>query len=209
MKKAVAAGALCHRSGVPIKRVVLLRTMTDAVLIARRRWDEGLRRMTPEADPRAERAYDSQNNHHVEICQDRKTGKWSGEVVSMFNAVQRVRRDRLSAVDRSDDENSTFVMSLAEGETVFMKHPTTGVPGYFVVFKLDKPQTIHFIHHWDARPSKPRKDLDGREIEGSEREDVGGGVVASKLRDLAPPGKRFPIKVRCSPLRDAVELERD
>ncbi len=41
-------------------------------------------------------------------------------------------------------------MSLSEGDTVYMCHNDTGQPDYFVVFKLDKPQTVQFKHHWDC-----------------------------------------------------------
>ena len=54
-------------------------------------------------------------------------------------------------------------MSLAEGETLFMKSPpppkgstTAEEYDYFVVAKIDENK-IHVTHHTDARPAKARK----------------------------------------------------
>ena len=58
-------------------------------------------------------------------------------------------------------------MSLSEGETVYMRERMKnriGEADYFVVFKLDKPQTIQFKRHWDARRAKGEKDDDNRLI---------------------------------------------
>lgn len=219
LKKAVEAGRLGHASGVPIKRVVLLRTMTDPVIVSRWAYDpttgrrvkvfdaDKLRCGEDPGDVRAARVYVGGNNHHIEIRQSRKTGKWSGEIVPTFDAARRVRLEKRPAVDRSDRDDSIFVMSLAEGETVYMKRPGCDYADYFVVFKLDKPQTIQFIHHWDARPSTPQKDLDGREIADAARVEI--PVTASKLRDLAPPGFEHPVKVRISPIGNVTVLQGD
>lgn len=227
LKRAIDAGALRHPSGVPIKRVILLRTMSDPVIIPRRRWDPAAQRMVIDHAPTAARVYVGGNNHHVEIRADQR-GRWSGQVVTTFDAARRVRIEKRPAVDRADEpeRRGIFVMSLAEGETVYMKHPTRDYADYFVVFKLDKPQTVHFIHHWDARPRQDRKDALGHVIPGSACEDI--AVAVSKLRDFAPPdypgGKPprprrdgspwpqtppHPLKVRVGPLGDVTVLERD
>ena len=219
IKEAAENGKLTHASGVPIKRVVLLRTMTDPVIVSRWAYDptNGERVKIFDADAhrlgdnpgnlRAARVYVGGNNHHIEIRQNRMTGRWTGEVVPTFEAVRRVRQERRPAVDRSDRDDEVFIMSLAEGETVYMKRPGHDYADYFVVFKLDKPHTAQFIHHWDARPSTPRKDVDGREIADSARVEI--PVTASKLRDLAPPGYEHPVKVRISPIGDVTVLNRD
>lgn len=221
IKQASEAGAIHHKSGVPIKRVRLLRTMTNPVILHRKKWDHPQQQwvrdtgkdtnLQPGQRSRADRAYVGGNNHHIEIRENNK-GKWKGVVVSMFDAAQRVRNDKRNAVDREDapEKGGRFIMSLAEGETVYMKHPDTGEPDYFVVFKIDKPQTIHFKHHWDARRDKGEKDENGNVIPDSKREDVGGnGIVVSKLRDLAPPNHDTPIKVRVSPLGVPTRLNHD
>ncbi|MEX1095974.1 MAG: type II CRISPR RNA-guided endonuclease Cas9 [Planctomycetales bacterium] len=216
MNRILKTGPLRMPSGVPIKRVVLLRTMKEPVVIHRKKWDEqklkwvrdtgkdhGLR---DDARSRADRAYVGGNNHHIEIREDSK-GKWSGRIVSMYEAARRVRIERRTAVDRTDLEDGKFVMSLAEGETVHMRHKDTGELGHFVVFKLDKPNTIQFKWHWDARRAKGQKGDDGNVIVGSEREEM--PVSASKLKELAPPGESAPYKVRVSPLGEVTRLEKD
>ena len=200
MKDLVTKGNLRMRSGMPIKSAILLRTINDPVLIPRKVWDPRSNRMVPDPDPRTRRVYIGGNNHHIEIRED-KRGRWHGEIVTTFEAARRVRcLKRPDAVDRSDRDNMQFIMSLAEGETLHMKHPKAGAPGYFVVFKLDKPQTIHFIHHWDARPSKPTE-------EQEPREDI--PVTASNLRALEPQPGRPPYKVRVDPLGRITPLKND
>jgi len=200
MKDLVTKGNLRMRSGMPIKSAVLLRTINDPVLIPRKVWDPSSNRMVPDHDPRTRRVYIGGNNHHIEIRED-KRGRWHGEIVTTFEAARRVRcLKRPDAVDRSDRHGMRFGISLAEGETLHMKHPKTGAPGYFVVFKLDKPQTIHFIHHWDARPSKATEDQEPRE-------DI--PVTASNLRALEPQPGRPPYKVRVDPHGSITPLKND
>jgi hypothetical protein len=207
IKTLVRAGRLRMASGVPIKSVVLLRTNTDPVIMPRKTWDGACQRYIPDPDPRTRRIYIGGNNHHIEIRESPKTGKWSGEVVATFEAARRLRIEKQTAVDRSDRAGQRFVMSLAEGETVHMRHPDTAEPGYFVVFKLDKPRTIHFIHHWDARPSQLRKDDDGKELPNSKREDI--AVTAGDMKALGVEAEQPPYKVRVSPLGEVQRLARD
>lgn len=210
MNKILKLGPLRMRSGVPIKRVILLRTMKDPVIISRRRFDYKQQRWVRDTArsqgpihssvrTRADRAYVGGNNHHIEIRED-KNCRWSGRIIPTFEATRRVRSQKMDAVDRSDDDSKggRFIMSLSEGETVYMRHKETEEPGYFVVFKLDKPQKIQFKPHWDARRAKGEKDENGNLIEGSEREEI--PVSASQLKDLAPPGHLTPIKVTVDPL---------
>lgn len=224
IKAVVRVSKLCMKSGVPIKGVVLLRAINDPVVIPRKQLDPSTGKLEPHMDPddqskphpRTKRVYIGGNNHHIEICEDEKTGRWSGEVVDMFTAAKRVRppktadgsrRESRPAVARSDKSGQRFVMSLAQGETIHMRHPETNEPGYFVVFKLDNPHTIHFTHHWDARPAAARQDEDGREIRGSKREDI--SVPASKLKALGISPDQPPYKVRVSPLGEVTPLPHD
>lgn len=190
--KALAdAGKVRMKSGIPIRRVVLLRTIEEPVVIPGKQWDATSGRYVTDPDPCRQRVYESQNNHHLEIREDAK-GRWHGEVVTGFDAAQRVRKHKQTAVDNSDRDGLRFIMSLAEGEMVHMRHPETGQPGYFVVFKLDKDKA-HFIHHWDARPAGAK--------EGQQpREDVGKGITPAKLKDLGPKPGTSPYKVRVDPL---------
>jgi hypothetical protein len=127
-----------------------------------------------------------------------------------------------SIVERHDNADGRFIMSLAEGETVLMKHPDTGELGYFVLFKLDKPQTMHFKHHWDSRRAMGVRDLNGDIVANSEREDI--AVSATQLKHLAPslqppgtsvseraagqPPERL-LKCRLSPLGDPRQVYAD
>ena len=243
LKKAVEAGALQQLSGVPITSVVLLRTMSDPVVVDRKRPDYVTGRMIHDDDPASKRAYLGGNNHHIEIrVAKNKKGleKWSGEVVTGYEAIQRklaklrafreagipsqkalrklssaeraklkpeLRRIELAypIVDRADDDKKggQFVMSLCEGEMLLMRRKTKqgeppGEVGYFVVAKLDKPQSIVVVPHWDARKATERKDSDDKKVPDSQREQF--AVTPSDLRDLAPPGRPHAMKVRVSPL---------
>jgi hypothetical protein len=200
-RKLVLAGKLHLPSGVPIKGAVLLRTISDPVVMPRKVYDPKAGKRVADPDPRTSRVYIGGNNHHIEVREDVKTGRWSGEVVTMFEAARRVR-DKNDPVDRSGHEGERFVMSLAEGEAVRMRHPETRQPGYFVVFKLDKPQTVHFIHHWDARPSKESDDMEARE-------DVGRGLTPNNLKKLGVEPGKPPFKVRVDPLGQVTPVYHD
>lgn len=121
-----------------------------------------------------------------------------------FKSIIAETNKRNSIVDRNDNDNGRFIMSLSEGETVYMRHPTTDKPGYYVVFKLDKPDKIHFINHWDARSSKIHKDDDGQQIPDSQREPI--PVTASKLMELGVEKNLPPYKVRVCPIGSITRL---
>lgn len=243
VKKLCEAGGFRQASGVPIHSIVLLRTMSDPVVIDRKRPDYATGRMVLDDDPASRRAYVGGNNHHIEIRVD-EAGKWSGEIVSAFEAAQRklaklraLREARIPRptefrqlpkaerrrqtpvlraveaahpiVDRRDDDarGGRFVMSLCEGETLYMKHKDTGGVGYFVVAKLDKPRSIVVVPHWDARAATERKDAEGKKVPDSKREQF--SVTPTDLAALAPPGHEHAVKVRVSPLGVVTVLERD
>lgn len=236
-------GPLRMDSGVPIHRVVLLWSNAEPVSIRRDHYDYATGRRRKLDDPATIRHYDSQNNHHIEIRIDEK-GKWSGEIVSAFDASRRklarlrafreaevpkpkamrelpveerrrwrpVIREIESAhpiVDRSDDDakGGRFVMSLCEGETLYMRHKKTAEVGYFVVAKLEKPQRIVLVPHWDARKATARKNPEGKKVPDSKRDQF--AATPSDLKTLAPPGHEHAVKVRVSPLGNVTVLERD
>jgi CRISPR-associated endonuclease Csn1 len=95
LKRLAKAGTFCQASGVPIKSFVLLRTMSDPVIVPRRTPQYSTGAMVRETDPAADRAYVGGNIHHVEIIERTvKRGKttaivWTAEVVSAFEAAQR------------------------------------------------------------------------------------------------------------------------
>jgi|GEM_PF-560535 len=238
LKQAVEAGAICQASGVPIRSVVLLRTMSGPVVIDRKRPDYVTGKMVHDEDPASKRAYVGGNNHHIEIrVAKNNQGQeiWTGEIVTAFRAAER-KLARLRAfreagipkfkvlrklskaarakfhselgriekahpvIDRSEnvDKGGKFVMSLSEGEMLMMKHKQTKEVGYFVVAKLDKPQSIVVVPHWDARSATERKDAEGKKVLDSQREQF--AVTPSDLKELAPTGEDHAVKVRISPL---------
>ncbi len=249
IKKLVEAKKITQASGIPIRSVALLRTMSDPVIVPRRKPDHATGNSTVDANPAADRAYVGGNNHHIEICVDLK-GKWSGEVVSAFEASRRklaffraLREARVPRfidlkklpkperakfrplidaadkahpiVERRDDpkSGSRFVMSLCEGEMVWMKHKKSGEPGYsgepdyFVVAKLVKPNIVVLVPHWDARTAGERKDSAGNKVPASKRDFF--DATPSDLKALAPPGHPHALKVRVSPLGMVTILEKD
>ncbi len=112
-------------------------------------------------------------------------------------------------VDRGDNDalGGSFVMSICEGETLYMRHKGTNDVGYFVVAKIDSHRQFCVFPHWDARSDTQRKGLDDRAIECSERELL--TISVSDLLTLAPPGHAHARKVRVSVLGKVTYLERD
>jgi len=199
IKKLVGEGKLTMGSGVPIKGVVLLRTNADPVIIPRKRWDPTTNRMIRDDDPRTARVYIGGNNHHMEIRQNRRRGRWSGVIIPTFEAARRVRLERRDAVERVDNDDSDFVMSLAEGEMIYARRKDRppddpAAVGYFVVCKLDKPARIHFAPHWDARKASEQDRWD---------------VTPGDLKNCGPEPGVPAYKVRVSPLGEVRRLEHD
>jgi len=177
----------------------------------------------------------------IEVREDAK-GKWSGDIVTGFQAAQR-KLNRIRAfreagvprpsalrklsveerrrwrpiiseieaahpmVDRNDTDAGRFVMSLCEGEMLWMRHKKTGEEGYFVVAKLDKPQAIVLVPHWDARAAGERKDAEGKKVPHSKRDQF--AATPSDLKNLAPDGQPHTRKVRVSALGEVTLLEGD
>lgn len=205
IKALLAQGKLTTASGIPIKRVVLLRTITDPVAIPRKKWDPLTNRTYPDRDPRSTRVYIGGNNHHIEIRQQQRQRRgqcvteWVGRVVTTFEAARRVRTEKRDAVDRSDNHQGAFVMSLAEGEMIYArrKDRPEQPPDYYVVCKLDKAGNscrIHFAPHWDARKASEQDRWD---------------ATPDDLRTCGPEPDQPVQKVRVSPLGQITVLVRD
>ena len=247
IKKLAEQGVIRQLSGVPIRSAVLLRTMSDPVIIDRRKPEYGSSNRSTDQSPRSRRAYIGGNNHHIELRVDSKN-KYTGIVISAFEASQRklsklkafrreaiprpsefknlsrAEKDRLRPVireiesshpivDRRDDDSKggAFVMSLCEGETLLMRPKLPGgeigPTGFFVVAKLEKPNAVVLVPHWDARSATERKDADGKPVAGSQREQF--SMVPSDLPILAPEGAPLPIKVAVDPLGSPSRLTGD
>jgi CRISPR-associated endonuclease Csn1 len=204
---------LLLRSGVPVRRITLLRSLGNPVKIPRKQFNLDTCKMIDDTNPKSLRVYDSQNNHHIEIRENKK-GKWVGEVITNFDAAKRVRPPRSSgqepkpAVNRDVTEKGTFVMSLSIGEMAYMKHPETRKPNYFVVFKIDSTGTIHFTAHTDAGRDKETEKSAGREdIRWPGKKT--GGLTAAQLQTLGVQPSAHAQKVWVGPLGDVKVLVRD
>ena len=118
-------------------------------------------------------------------------------------------------VDRADDpaKGGAFVMSLAQGEMVFARRwdpkskEAVGSPDYFVVAKLDPPNSVVLVPHWDGRRAKGRKDEDGKKVPQSQRDDF--AVPPSILFKCGPQDSQPPYKVRVDPLGNVVPVPHD
>ncbi|MBN2182090.1 MAG: type II CRISPR RNA-guided endonuclease Cas9 [Sedimentisphaerales bacterium] len=199
-------------SGVPIRRFTLLRAPTVKPIL-RKRWNPKTGKMEYDENNRSVRLYEPQNNHHIEIREDKK-GKWKYEVVTNYDAAQRVRPPKASglrpqtAVNREDTKDGKFVMSLSIGETVYMKHPETRKPDFFVVFKIDGNGLIHFTPHHDAGRAKETETCQTREdikLPGK----LTGGLTVAQLQILGVEKNKSPQKVWVGPLGDIKPLIRD
>lgn len=90
---------------IPIKRVRIKKALPTFTL----------------GEGRAARHVTSESNHHVEVFaesdKDAKEGKWVGEVVTMFEAYQRLKAHQ-PVVKRDHGPSAKFKFSLAPGEVI-------------------------------------------------------------------------------------------
>ncbi|HKZ39509.1 MAG TPA: type II CRISPR RNA-guided endonuclease Cas9, partial [Candidatus Hodarchaeales archaeon] len=149
-------------NGTPVRKVRLLWKLNEVKEVRRKGFD--YENSSPQAKRKSLRVYQTQNNHHIEIREkatEKGEVKWSGDVVTNFDAAERIRRNNEPIIDKSENEKGKFVMSLSKGEIVHMRYSETQEANYFVVFKIDK--AIHFTPHTDANPASSRKDVKLRE----------------------------------------------
>lgn len=185
VRQLVGNGKLRMPSGVPIRAVKLLRRISDPVKIEKR--------------GRPMRVYISGNNHHVEIIEDEKTGKWKGDFVTMFDAARRVRppkgRTRRPLVNKDHGHGNRFVMSLAEGETIYSRRQDRpeDPPRYYVVAKLGNNR-IFFKADSDAQLAAKQDRWN---------------VSPAGLKDLGPEPGTPTCKVRVSPLGEVEWMRND
>jgi len=188
-------------NGTPVRKVRLLWKLKGVREIRRKGFD--YENSSPEAQRKSLRVYQTQNNHHIEIREKvNKKGevKWSGDVVTNFDAAERTRRNNEPIVDKSESKKGKFVMSLSRGEIVHMRHPETRQPNYFVVFKIDK--AIHFTPQTDANPARSKK----KDV--NPREEV--GLPPNALREaMIFTEDGVPEKVEISPLGEVKILAND
>lgn len=110
-------------------------------------------------------------NHHIEIFETKdKEGKtvWEGNVVSMFEAMQRKKRGEnviQKKLIRNGKvvEDAKFLFSLCKRDIVYMKDVISGKDEYFILIKMDKNFSLMFLPIHLARiPEKDgKKDFKG------------------------------------------------
>ncbi len=194
-------------NGTPVRKVRLLWKLNEVKEIKRKGFD--YKNSPAHKIRKSLRVYQTQNNHHIEIREKiSKKGekKWSGDVVTNFNAAIRARKEKKAIVDKNENKNGEFVMSLSKGEMVHMKHPETNEPDYFVVFKIDSSNTIHFTPHTDANPAKEKY--------GRKRQDISIKPDRTKYNDglkqlITYDKNEIPEKVKISPLGNVKILVKD
>ncbi|MEW6202934.1 MAG: type II CRISPR RNA-guided endonuclease Cas9 [bacterium] len=90
-------------------------------------------------------------NHHVEIYEykDEKGHiKWDGEVVSVYEAMQRLR-NKQPIINRDQGEGKKFLFSLACGETIQLEKD--GKVGLYVVRSVPASKQIFYVNINDSR----------------------------------------------------------
>jgi len=190
-------------NGTPVRKVRLLWKLNEVVEIARKGFD--YKNSSPERTRKSLRVYQTQNNHHIEIREktDKKGNvKWAGEVITNFEAAKRTRTEKTDIVDKTENKNGKFVMSLSKGEIVHMKLPDKKEADYYVVFKIDPSKAIHFTPHTDANPASSKKK--GVKL----REDI--ALVPNDLRQsIILNENNVPEKIKISPLGEVRVLAND
>ncbi len=133
-KKAFGAGFPRVSENVPPIRKVRLRSKQQLALMAQ-----------------VSTGYaDKSNNHHIAIYRD-VAGEASFDVVSLFDAMKRLRDEKRGGVVRRDCEGRKFVMSLSPGDMVEI--PDGDRKGLWVVRKLYGNGQIFFKKATDATPA--------------------------------------------------------
>lgn len=96
-----------------------------------------------------ERYVYSDSNHHMEIIEDLKTGKWEGHVVSLYEAYQRLH-SKQPIIKKEHGEGKNFLFSIAGGETIEL-NAEDGKRRLFVVRTVPQSKQIYFVPINDSR----------------------------------------------------------
>lgn len=88
------------------------------------------------------------SNHHVAIYHSSK-GKPAFDVVSLFEAARRLSKHE-PIVRRDRGDGSTFVMSLAQGDTLLFSQDGSAPPAHWVVQKIASKGQLSLLHLTDA-----------------------------------------------------------
>ncbi|NLX20774.1 MAG: hypothetical protein GXY55_03760 [Phycisphaerae bacterium] len=221
-------------AGIPIKSVILLRTNNDPVMIPRKRWDHLSDQIVHDTDPRTARVYIGGNNHHIEIRQNIKTGKWTGRVVTTFEAAKR-NAARLRALKQAGVPTPEKWRELPHGERMRLKPVIAEINRRFPIIDRSDSETERFV----MSLSEGELIYARRKDRPAEATDAVGYFVVCKLDkparihfaphwdarraseqdrwDVAPTGFKEcqiepghpPVKVRVGPLGQITILQKD
>jgi len=234
IKSLVCNGKLTMAAGIPIKSVILLRTNNDPVMIPRKRWDHLSDQIVHDTDPRTARVYIGGNNHHIEIRQNIKTGKWTGRVVTTFEAAKR-NAARLRALKQAGVPTPEKWRELPHGERMRLKPVIAEINRRFPIIDRSDSETERFV----MSLSEGELIYARRKDRPAEATDAVGYFVVCKLDkparihfaphwdarraseqdrwDVAPTGFKEcqiepghpPVKVRVGPLGQITILQKD
>ena len=214
VKEMVKNGSFRHASDVPIKSVILKRTMVDPIVIARKS-GAASGKMRPEMDPSnptephplTRRVYEGRNNHHIEI-RSSESGAWSGLIVDAFSAARR-NAARLEALKiegvppahvlrrlpkAKRTEFSTSVARICAAFPIVDR--TDNDRGRFIM-SLAEGETVHMCHKETGEPAcfvvfkldKPHKihfqhHGDAR-LDSGRKDEEDKAIPGSKREDIA------------------------
>ncbi len=110
---------------------------------------------------REARHVSTDSNHHVEVLEitkGKKSGTWTGSVVTTYDAVRRLANHE-PVVRKDHGGDREFRFSLASGDTIQLEDED-GTPGLFVVRTVSQSKgggiNIEFA---DAKDARPKKDI--------------------------------------------------
>lgn len=105
-------------NGTPLRKVRILWKLNEVREIERKSFDYETGKFVKCKERKSVRVYQTQNNHHIEIRENKK-GKWIGEVITNFDAAK-INSDRLKAIKEA------------------------GVPSIYEMRKLKKANPEHY-----------------------------------------------------------------
>jgi hypothetical protein len=101
-------------NGTPVRKVRMLWKLNEVVEINRKGFD--YKNSPLEKQRKSLRVYQTQNNHHIEIRENKK-GKWIGEVITNFDAAKR-NIERLKALKDAGIPSSQKMRELKKNDPI-------------------------------------------------------------------------------------------
>jgi len=234
IKELIKTKGIFLKSGVPVRRITLLRSPTMTPPIKRKHWSIETGKMEDDTNPKSVRLYEPQSNHHIEIRKDTK-GKWTGEVITNFESAQRnvkrlqmlkksgvpsIRKFRL--MERNDRQRYLPIITKINREYQVVNRDDTDTDkfvmslsiGEMVYMKLrDTEKADYFVVfkidgtgriHFTPHYDAGRSKATEK---CAARQDI--SLSAGQLQGLGVEEGKGPYKVWVGPLGDIKKLNRD